>query len=305
MLKDFSKMATFLMVVRERSFSKASAKMGISQPAVTQQIKYIEEYVQARLLDRKKNGILLTKEGEELYKIVQRLEKCIQNTEKEVVKIINKELNFIISSSYTIGNYILPNYLSDIKESVANEVFINIKKSKDAIEDLLAERADIALVESPYFKEGVIYREWMEDELVFFSNAPLPRTLKTTDLKKFAWICREENSHTRRLMAELFGELGLACMEDFEVRTVLSDSTAVKQTVLKYPTDSKKQVVAVMSHFVIADEVERGALFEARLKGRKIKRKLYIAYLKQDRHNAFVENIVKYLQNIKAAKSSI
>jgi DNA-binding transcriptional LysR family regulator len=303
MLKDFSKVLTFLTVVRERSFSKASAKMGISQPAVTQQIKFIEEYMQAKLLDRKKNGIVLTKEGEELYRIAQKLEKCIQNTEKEIVKIMNKELNFIISASYTIGNYILPSYLSDIKESIANEVFVNIKKSAEAIDDLLSERADIALIESPHFKEGVIYREWMEDELVFFSNTPLPKYIKPSDLKKYAWVCREENSHTRRIMAEVFGELAIACSEDFEMRSVLSDSTAVKQTVLKYPTDAKKPVIAVISRFVIADEVERGVLFEGRLKSRKIKRKLYIAYLKQDRHNAFVENVVKCLQSIKLAHS--
>ncbi|MDD3467596.1 MAG: LysR substrate-binding domain-containing protein, partial [Campylobacterales bacterium] len=135
--------------------------------------------------------------------------------------------------------------------------------------------------------------------LVFFSNQPLPKYIKPSDLKKFAWICREENSHTRRIMAEIFGELALTCSEDFELRSVLSDSTAVKQTVLKYPTDSKKQVIAVMSRFVIADEVERGVLFESRLKNKKIKRKLYIAYLKQDKHNAFVDNVVKYLQSLK------
>lgn len=303
MLKDFAKVLTFLTVVRERSFSKASAKMGISQPAVTQQIKFIEEYMQAKLLDRKKNGIILTKEGDELYRIAQRLEKCIQNTEKEIVKIINKELNFIISSSYTIGSYILPGYLNDIKESIANEVFINIKKSNEAIDDLISEKADIALIESPNFRDGVIYREWMEDELVFFSNAPLPKYIKPSDLKKYAWVCREENSHTRKVMAEIFGELALSCAEDFDMRSVLSDSTAVKQTVLKYPTDSKKQVIAVMSRFVIADEIERGVLFESRLKTKKIKRKLYIAYLKQDKHNAYVDNVVKYLQGIKLANT--
>ncbi|HRF57139.1 MAG TPA: LysR family transcriptional regulator [Campylobacterales bacterium] len=303
MLKDFAKVLTFLTVVRERSFSKASAKMGISQPAVTQQIKFIEEYMQAKLLDRKKNGIILTKEGDELYRIAQRLEKCIQNTEKEIVKIINKELNFIISSSYTIGSYILPAYLNDIKESIANEVFINIKKSSEAIDDLVTEKADIALIESPNFRDGVIYREWMEDELVFFSNMPLPKYIKPSDLKKYAWVCREENSHTRKVMAEIFGELAVSCSEDFDMRSVLSDSTAVKQTILRYPTDAKKQVIAVMSRFVIADEVERGVLFESRLKTKKIKRKLYIAYLKQDKHNAYVDNVVKYLQGIKLANT--
>jgi len=75
MLKDFVKMETFLTVARERSFSKASAKLGISQPAVTQQIKYIENYLEAKIIDRKKNGIKLTPEGDELYKVVTQLEK--------------------------------------------------------------------------------------------------------------------------------------------------------------------------------------------------------------------------------------
>jgi len=299
MLKDFSKIMTFLTVVRERSFSRASAKLGVSQPAVTQQIKFIEEYMQTRLLDRKKNGIILTKEGDELYRIALRLEKCLQNTEKEIIKVINKELNFIISASFTIGNYILPEYLNSVKNSISNEVFINIKKSALAIDDLLAEKADMALIESPVFKEGVIYREWMEDELVFFSNTPLPKYIKPSDLKKYAWVCREESSHTRKIMAEVFGELAVSCTQDFEIKTVLSDCTAVKQTVLKYPKDEKRQVIGVMSRFVIADEIERGVLFETRLKTKKIKRKLYIAYLKQDKHNAYVDNVVKYLQSVK------
>ena len=52
-------METFLTVARERSFSKASAKLGISQPAVTQQIKYIENYLEAKIIDRKNTPRLL------------------------------------------------------------------------------------------------------------------------------------------------------------------------------------------------------------------------------------------------------
>ncbi|HIE35165.1 MAG TPA: LysR family transcriptional regulator, partial [Campylobacterales bacterium] len=106
MLKDFSKLETFLTVVKEKSFSKASAKLGISQPAVTQQIKYLEDYLDAKIVERKKNGIRLTKEGEEVYKIAQKMERCIKNAEKELFRIINKEITFIIGASFTIGNYV-------------------------------------------------------------------------------------------------------------------------------------------------------------------------------------------------------
>ena len=77
MLNDFAKLETFLTVVREKSFSKASAKLGISQPAVTQQMKFIEDYLDVQIVDRKKNGIKLTKEGQILHGIALKIEKCV------------------------------------------------------------------------------------------------------------------------------------------------------------------------------------------------------------------------------------
>jgi len=91
MLSDFTKLHTFLTVVKEKSFSKASAKLGISQPAVTQQMRFLENYLDAAIVDRKKNGIRLTKEGEKLHIIAQKIEKVITSSEKELLKIINKQ----------------------------------------------------------------------------------------------------------------------------------------------------------------------------------------------------------------------
>lgn len=64
MINEFNKIYTFMAIVKERSFSKASQILGISQPAVTLQIKKLEEMLGATLIMRKKNGIILTKEGE-------------------------------------------------------------------------------------------------------------------------------------------------------------------------------------------------------------------------------------------------
>ena len=90
MLNDFAKLETFLTVVREKSFSKASAKLGISQPAVTQQMKFIEDYLDVQIVDRKKNGIKLTKEGQILHGIALKIEKCVNSAKKELLKIMNK-----------------------------------------------------------------------------------------------------------------------------------------------------------------------------------------------------------------------
>lgn len=297
MLKDFAKLQTFLMVIKERSFSKASAKLGISQPAVTQQIKFIEDYLDTKIVERKKNGILLTKEGEDLYRIAQKLEKAISSSEKELLKIINKEFTFVMGSSSSIGNYILPKYLGEIKKRIDNEVFMNVGLSGEIIDKLEDKKIDVALIESPVFRDGIIYREWVEDELVLFSNQPLPKYVKAEELLEFDWICREEESHTRKLYSEVFEEMGIHC-SNFNVLGVLSSPTAIKESILSSDKNSEKPLVSIISRHVIKNEIENGTLFEARLKNHRLDRHFYIAYLKERKHDAFVDNVVHYLLSL-------
>jgi len=296
-LKDFSKIQTFLTVVREKSFSKASKKLGISQPAVTQQIKLFEDYVETKIVDRKKNGIRLTKEGEEIYAIMLKLEKCIFNTEKEILKVINKQLTFVIGASFTIGNYILPNYLNRIKEKVENDILVKIDLSKYILDQLKDKKIDIAMVEAPSFDDDMLYREWMEDELVLFSNSPIPKYVKKEDLHNFDWVCREESSHTRQLVSSVFEEMEIDC-KTFNVKSIVSSSTAVKQAILKAPKD-KRPTVSIISKFVIEDEVQNGTLYSAKIRGYKFKRHLFIAYLKERKNDAYIDGMIDFLMNIK------
>lgn len=297
MLKDFAKLHTFLMVIKEKSFSKASAKLGISQPAVTQQIKFIEDYLDTKIVDRKKNGIVLTKEGEDLYRIAQRLEKAIQNSEKDLLKIINKEFTFVMGSSFAIGNYVLPNYLSEIKKRINNEVFMNIDLSSNIIDQLQDKKIDVALIESPVFRDGIIYREWVEDELVLFANQPIKKHLSADDLLDFDWICRNEDSHTRKLTSEVFEEIGVQC-NNFNVIGVLASPTSIKEAILHADKNAERPLVSIMSRHVVKPEIEDGKLYEARLKNHKITRNFYIAYLKERKHDAFVDNVVNYLLSL-------
>lgn len=295
MLKDFVKLETFLTVARERSFSKASAKLGISQPAVTQQIKFIEKYLGEKVIERKKNGIRLTAPGEELYKIALRLEKEIHASENEVLKIINKEITFRLGASYTIGTYIIPGQcLNMMSKAINNDVKLSIDVSDNIIEQIKERKLDVGLIESPIFDNDLIYREWLEDELVVVSNVPIPKVLKTEELYNFQWVCREEGSHTRRVVADVFDELGVSC-KSFNVLSEVSNTTAVLQTIKKSQKDESKPVVSIISKHAIEDEVAKGQLFEARLRGYTMNRNFYIAYSKENKHNAYVENVVNYI----------
>ena len=295
MLKDFVKMETFLTVARERSFSKASAKLGISQPAVTQQIKYIENYLEAKIIDRKKNGIRLTAEGEALYKVVTQLEKSIHALEKDVLKIIKKEMTFRLAASYTIGSYVIPGKcLNSISEGIGNDVTLNIDSSDKIVQGLKERKFDIGLIESPVFDDELIYREWFDDELVIFSNAELPKTVNTEELYNFKWICREEGSHTRKLISEVFEDLGVSC-KSFDVLSEVSNTTAALQSVKRAKRDDGIPTVSVISKHAIAEESARGELFESRIYGYTMKRKFYIVYSKENKNNVFIDNVVNYI----------
>ncbi len=295
MLKDFVKLETFLTVARERSFSKASAKLGISQPAVTQQIKFIEKYLSAKIIERKKNGIKLTAEGEELYKIATSLEKVINASEKDILKIINKEMTFRLGASYTIGTYVIPGEcLNKMSDTINNDVNLSVDISDNIVQLLKDRKLDVGLIESPVMDGALIYREWLEDELVVCSNVPIPKTLKTEELYGYRWICREEKSHTRGIVSEVFEELGVSC-KSFDVISEVSNTSAVLQSLKRSKKDEAKPTVSIISKHAIADEVAKGELFEARLRGYTMKRKFYIVYSKENKHNAYVDNVVDYI----------
>lgn len=304
MLKDFGKIETFLTVVREKSFSKASRKLGISQPAVTQQIKLLEEYLNIQIVDRKKNGINLTKAGEELFQVFLKLEKQMLSTEKEILKLVNKEMLFILGASPVIGNHILPDFLNDIQEEISNSVMAKVSHTNDLTEQLLNKKVDLALIESPVFHNDIFYREWMDDELVVVSRSPLPKILKKEELFEFQWICREEESNTRKIIYEMFHQIDVDC-KTFKIKNIATSATMIKQTLLKSPLDGVPPTVSILSKYMVEDEVHHGLLHVAKIKGIQLVRKFYICYLKERIHDALIDSTIDYLTHKQDIKPTI
>lgn len=302
MLSDFTKVNTFLTVVKEKSFSKASAKLGISQPAVTQQMRFIEDYLDTKIVERKKSGIRLTKEGEAFYNIAVKVAKCVENGEKALLDIINKEIVFKFNTSFVVGNYILPMYLNDIKENINNDVSVDVTSSAEALESLLDKKADMALVDVPGDATHIMYREWLEDEIVIFSNQELPAKLKANDLLSYKWVCRDRDSNTRHIFKEALDSVDLPDCDNFDMVSESSSPTTIIQTVLK-ADENDVPTVSIVSRHAIADYLDAGMLYESRLAhGAEIKRKLYIAYLKERKHDAFVDTVADYFLHSKVKK---
>ncbi len=211
---------------------------------------------------------------------------------------MNKDITFIFGASTVIGNYILPTFLNEIKEKIDNDVSINVGTSREVIEQLKDKTVDMALIESPILEDGIIFREWIEDEIVIFSNQKIPKRIKNENLMSYKWVCRDKDSHTRKLLKESLDSVGFGDCESFNVSSVATSPTTIVQTVLHSSKD-EIPTVSVVSKYAIEDFLNAGILFDTKLPGIKMKRKLYIAYLKDRKHDAFIDTVVNYLHTVK------
>ena len=86
-------------------------------------------------------------------------------------------------------------------------------------------------------------------------------------------------------------------MNHFNVIGVLASTTAIKESIVR-AKNTDKPLVSIMSKHVSQTDVDNGTLYEAKLKNHKMTRKFYIAYSKDKKHDAFVDNVVNYLLSL-------
>jgi len=270
--KYLDKIYTFLVINKELSFSKASKTLGISQPAVTQQIRILENFLNVNLFERKKNGVILTKEGQNFLKIAEEFEIFLKEFELKIDKFKNLDMPFIIGASPTVGSYNLPECIKYYKSLINKEINLVIKSNDELLEDVKGSVIDMAFV-TKRKDNDLEYKKWIDDELVVFSNKPLPSSMEIEDLNNYKMICRESNSSTREFIKKVFNKHKFDC-EKLNIVSVVHNSTALKFTVL----NSQEQVVSIISKMVIKEELRNKKLFSSKIKGLDLKRKTYIAY---------------------------
>jgi len=286
--KYLDKIYTFLIINKELSFSKASKVLGISQPAVTQQIRILEKFLNVNLFERKKNGVVLTKEGRNFLKIAQEFENFLEEFEIKIDKFKNLDMPFIIGASPTIGSYNLPECIKYYKNLINKDINLVIKGNDELLEDVKSSIIDMAFVTKKKDNE-LKYIEWMDDELVVFSNKPLPTSIELEDLKNYKMICREANSSTREFIKKVFTRDNFDC-DKLNIVSIVHNSTALKYTVL----NSQEQVVSIISKMVIKDELKNQKLFSSKIKGVDLKRKTYITYKNK---NKDIEAILNFISS--------
>ena len=289
MFKQIEKIYTFLVVYETKSFSKASESLKISQPAVTQKIKQLEEYLGTKLIERKKNGIILTQKGKYFLEIAKNLQNCINNVSGKIKYFKEESLPFILGATTTIGTYILPKYIPYLRELINKNINIVIKDTQNLIQQLKEGKVDLIITPITTFDEEIDYKRWKKDKVVFFSNKPLPKEIEFEELQNYQFICRENESLLRQEITKKLKQHNKNC-ELLNIKSYLDNSTALKFTIL----NSKEQFVSMASYSLVKDDVENGKLFITKIKGIDLFRTIYIASLKGKKGNV-IESVEKYL----------
>ena len=289
MFKYIDKIYTFLVVYETKSFSKASKLLKISQPAVTQKIKNLEDFIGAKLVERKKNGIILTTKGKHFLEIAKNLQDCVEKVSNRIKYFKDKSLPFIIGASSTIGNYILPNYIPYLKELINKDINLIVKNNSILIEQLQNNEIDIAFTTTKSNNPNIEYTEWKKDRIVFFSNKPLPKTMEFDDLLEYEFLCREDGSALKQEISNILKQHKKDC-SNFNITSYVDNSTALKFTIL----NAHKQYVSIISYNAIKHEVEQGKLFITKIKDIDLTRNIYITTQKE-KNDDIITQIIKYL----------
>ncbi len=204
--------------------------------------------------------------------------------------------SFKLGASYTIGSHILPdNPLINIGQRLNSKIKLTISTCDKIVESVKDKTFDLGLIESPIFDDGLVYKEWMEDELVVCSKIPLQDSLGEDELSTCKLLCRNVNSPTRMFITDFFEELGLS-YETFHSLSEIDNVTAAIQGIKWSKPNIDHPTVAIVSQLAIEEELNKEVLHQSRIENKPMRRKFYLIYNKGDEDHSYVEDIIRYLQ---------
>lgn len=200
------RLQVFHTVARLLSFTKAAETLHMTQPAVTFQVRQLEEHFNTRLFDRAHNRISLTDAGKKVYEYADRIFVFyaeMENAVREMTGDISCALT--IGASTTIAEYMLPALLGDFKENYP-EITIHLKVSNsDGVLSMVENNTiDLGVVESSVANKNLVVENCRRDRLVAIVPPDHPlaerRVIELSELLEYPFICREEGSGTRAVI---------------------------------------------------------------------------------------------------------
>jgi len=285
---------SFLAVVEFGTLQKASEKLGLTQPAVSQQIKALEARYGVTFFNHSGRRLILNDAGRILLKAAEEVRLASQNMQRELAYLIDGKRHYRLGATLTIGEFILPSYLGDYKlEHPGMELSIQIENTENILNLLNRGKIDLALVEGPFNFKEFHSRLFLRDEMVFIAaESFLPpgcSQVGEKELQKSRLILREKGSGTRYYWEEY--------MKDHQIR--LSDSAVIMEigslSAIKSLVESGLGC-SVMSKRAVQKELLLGTLVTRPFVSGPLFRDMYFVYSKKST-GTFISDFIDFIQD--------
>ncbi len=290
----------FESAARLLSFTRASEELFLTQPAVSMQVRQLEDEVGLSLFEKLGKKIHLTEAGRELYRYTQSIFRELEEVEEvlESMKGVKKgHLDIAVASTV---NYFAPRLLAAFSRHYPGiRLTIEATNRKNLIRLLESNQKDLVLMGKPPEQLDLEFEPFMENPLVVIAppehplvgkaNIPLERLAKET------FVIREPGSGTRGAMERFFAD------QNLQMRTGLqmTRNEAIKQAV------RVGLGLSVVSLHSLELELETGRLVVLRVEGFPIRRRWYIVHRRGKRLSPAALAFRDFLLNEYAADQSL
>ena len=271
-LENF-RLKVFRTVGEHLSFRKAAELLFLTQPAVTLQIKALEEDLGVRLFDRAGGRVTLTKQGAILFRYARRIAAIVAQAEDKLLAGEGQLSGVLaLGVSTTIAQYVLPRLLAVFLDEHPRLQFSLHSGNTDAIvQFLLDDQVSLGLLEGPARQRDVRTEPFMEDELVLIARPDLEFSRLSCDkLLASTLLMREHGSGSRHVVETALERAGFK-LKSFKNVIELDSTEAIKSAV------EAGLGLAFVSRFAIHKEIELRALKIVEVEGLRVTRQYLVA----------------------------
>lgn len=269
---DIHHLKIFVSVYKNRSFTKASEELHISQPTISEHVKNLESSLDCKLFDRLGRSIMPTAEGDVLYpKALQLLDDLDLIQEEITAAGTGIKGKLVIGASTIPGTYILPRVAFSFKKQYPDIAFEIIMEDSAKINSMILQHELLCgIVGARITSDKLDYFPLIEDEIILVS-APKVQPAKSVSLDKLAtmpFLQREIGSGTRQTFENFLAQK--ISTSNFNIVATLGSTSAVKQAV------KEGLGVSVISRIAVQEELDSGILHEIPIRNMEMKRNFYL-----------------------------
>ena len=275
MLENF-RIRVFRTVAHHLNFSRAAEELLLTQPAVTQQVKALEDEIGVPLFDRGGGRISLTVGGRALLPFADKMKAVSDQAFAAVAETTGEQAgDLAIGASQTIGQYLLPNFVAGFLKAYPRiRILARSGNTETMLDALLEHQIQLALIEGPDQRKDLNIEPFFQDHMVLVvptSHEWADQEVDVEALKQQPLLMREFGSGSRRVVENAIVATGLK-KKDLRIQMELDSTEGLVSAV------EAGLGVAFVSRWAVRNQLSLGTLKIARVRRLKLSRQFSIAY---------------------------